>query len=106
MLEAVVERRLRGLKGAGFVVLKLHTPGHSGVMDRMILWPKYCPKPPSFVEIKKPGKSPRALQAAVADEWVARGVDVWPYCDTVEKVDEMIEVMVAIAKGTYNGNRH
>jgi hypothetical protein len=94
MKEAVVEAALKRLERVGFDVLKLRTPGHNGVMDRMILWPKYAPRPPSFVELKKPGKEPRPLQAAVADDWKARGCDVREYCDTLDKVNTLVDSMI------------
>lgn len=94
MLESVVEQRLKQLERHGFAVYKLRTPGKSGVMDRMILWPKYAPRPPTFVELKRPGKEPRPLQAAVADDWTARGADVREYCDTVEKVATLMDKLV------------
>lgn len=95
MLEAPVEKRLKRLERYGFLVLKLRTPGYNGVPDRMILRPKYAPGPPAVVEIKRPGATPRLLQAKVADEWRARGVDVLPYCDTYEKVDALIWNLIA-----------
>lgn len=98
MLEAIVEGRLKRLETYGFKVMKLRTPGVSGVMDRMIVWPKYCPKPPTFVEIKRPGKEERLLQAKVRDDWRARGCDVRDMCDTLEKVDALINEMVTIVR--------
>jgi hypothetical protein len=92
--EKVVEARLKRLERHGFAVYKLRTPGRSGVMDRMILWPKYAPRPPTFVELKRPGEEPRPLQVAVAEDWRARGCDVRQYCDTIEKVDALIEKLV------------
>jgi hypothetical protein len=94
VLEAVVEKRLKRLEARGFSVYKLRTPGRNGVMDRMILWPKYSPKPPVFVELKAPGKEPRLLQYAVAADWTARGCDVREYCDTIEKVDALIALLL------------
>lgn len=94
MKEKPVEDRLKRLKSYGFDVYKLRTPGRSGVMDRMILWPKYAPGPPVVVEFKRPGEKPRPLQDAVANDWIARGVDVRPYCDTYEKVDALINDLV------------
>lgn len=91
MLEKTVELRLKRLEGMGFKVLKLRTPGVSGVPDRMILRPKYAPGPPMFVELKAPRKHERALQAAVRGDWRLRGVDVLDMCDTVEKVDALID---------------
>lgn len=90
MLEKPVEERLKKLHDHGFRVLKLRTPGTNGIMDRMIFWPKYAPHPPTFVEIKRPGKEPRPLQYAMADDMRARGCDVREYCDTYEKVDALV----------------
>lgn len=95
MKEAVVEERLKRLERHGFLVRKLRTPGYNGVMDRMILWPKYAPRPPSFVELKRPGEEPRPLQAAVADDWRERGCDVREYCDTIEKVDALCTQLIS-----------
>jgi hypothetical protein len=94
MKEAIVEARLKRLEGHGFAVYKLRTPGKNGVMDRMILWPTYAPRPPSFVELKRPGEEPRPLQVAVADNWRARGCDVRTYCDTIEKVDTLCDSLI------------
>ncbi len=94
MLEYSVEGRLKKLERKGFKVLKLRTPGCNGVMDRMILWPKYSPKPPTFVEIKRPGQDLRALQLATALDWKARGCDVREPCDTYEDIDALVETMI------------
>lgn len=94
MKEAVVEGRLKRLERSGFKVLKLRTPGYNGAMDRLILWPTYAPRPPSFLELKRPGEEPRPLQVAVANEWRARGCDVREYCDTVEAVDTLINKLL------------
>lgn len=98
MKEHVVEARLKRLERYGFRVLKLQTPGHNGVMDRMIIWPKYAPRPPSFVECKRPGEEPRPLQVFVAEDWKARGIDVRPFVDTVEKADALVERMIEETK--------
>lgn len=90
MLESVVEARLKKLIKRGWVVLKFRTPGYNGVMDRLLVRPAYAPGPPVFVEIKRPGKEERPLQAGVRDNWRARGVDVRDMCDTIEKVDALI----------------
>lgn len=94
MKEAVVEAALKRLERFGFDVLKLRTPGHNGVMDRMILWPRYAPRPPSFVELKRPGQEPRPLQVAVACDWKARGCDVRQYCDTLDKVNTLVDSLI------------
>lgn len=90
MKEAVVEGRLKVLERHGFAVYKLTTPGRTGVMDRMILWPKYAPRPPTFVEIKRPGEKPRPLQVAVACDWRARGCDVREFVDSPEAVAALV----------------
>ncbi len=87
MRESTVEQKLRTtLEALGFKVLKLRTPGNSGVMDRMILRPVWSPGPPSFVELKAPGKFERALQAEVSRNWYARGLEIHSMCDTIERV--------------------
>lgn len=92
MLEAVVEARLKVLERYGFEVLKLRTPGYNGTKDRLILAPKWSPSPkgPAFVEIKRPGKEERALQAAVRDDWRARGCDVRDMCSSFEEIDLLV----------------
>lgn len=103
--ESVVEDKLKVLERHGFKVLKLRTPGHNGVMDRMILWPKYAPRPPSFVELKRPGKEPRLLQVAVAHDWRQRGCDVREYCDTIEKVEALVSrLLLEVERYRINGN--
>lgn len=94
MLESVVEARLKRLEQRGFKVLKLRTPGYNGTPDRLILWPKYAPRPPVIVEIKAPGKKPRSLQLYVAQDWKDRGCDVRDPCDTIEKVDALIAALI------------
>lgn len=98
MLESKVEARLKRLEDHGFKVLKLKTPGVSGVPDRMILRPKYAPGPPVFVELKRPGKEERPLQAAVRDDWRDRGVVVADRCSTYEQVDLLIGHLINIAE--------
>lgn len=98
MKETVVEQRLKRLERHGFKVLKLRTPGYNGTMDRLILWPTYAPRPPTFLELKRPGEEPRLLQVAVSNDWKARGCDVRQYCDSVAKVDELMVAMVAEAE--------
>lgn len=99
MIEAQVEKRLkRELEFHGFKVLKLTTSGNSGVMDRMILRPKWSPGPPMFVEVKKPGEKPRRLQEEVAIDWHVRGALVLPYVSTYEEVDALVDKLVKQAQ--------
>lgn len=94
MKEAPVEKRLKRLEECGFKVLKLVTPGYSGVMDRLILWPKWAPRAPTFVEVKRPGKDERPLQAAVRDDWRERGCDVRERVSTYEEVDALVRTLL------------
>lgn len=102
MKEAKVETYLRdSLQGYGFKVPKLVLPGYAGAPDRLILWPTWSPAPPEFVELKRPGKDAGALQAAVADDWTARGVAVNPVIDTIPKASYMIRLMLITAVRRY-----
>lgn len=60
MLESVIESRLRQeAKKRGGMALKFVSPGMNGVPDRIVLMPG---GKMAFVELKAPGKAPRALQ--------------------------------------------
>jgi len=60
MLESVIESRLRQeAKKRGGMALKFVSPGMNGVPDRIVLMPG---GKMAFVELKAPGKVPRALQ--------------------------------------------
>lgn len=94
MYETVIERQLKSkLESRGFKVLKLYTPGETGAMDRIILRPKYWPGEPMFVELKRPGKHPRPLQEAKAADWRARGVKVLAPINSLEKVNELVDML-------------
>jgi len=96
VLESEVERHLiRRLTEYGFKVLKLTTPGNTGVMDRLILRPKYSPGPPMFLELKRPGKKLRALQFAVGEDWKARGCLVLKPCTSLGEVDQCCTDLIA-----------
>lgn len=95
MREHPIEQYFRqGLERCGFEVLKLTCPGTSGVPDRLILRPHWSPGRPSVVEIKRPKKTERALQAAVRDDWRLRGVIVHDIVDSIERADELIQQLV------------
>jgi hypothetical protein len=105
--ESDIERKLKQLlEDEGFKVLKLYTPGHTGVMDRMILRPKYSPGAPMFVELKKDGKKLRPLQIAIGSDWIQRGCKVLRPITTmhecIQQCEELIR-LVAIDK-RMNGN--
>jgi hypothetical protein len=101
-LETDVEKRLKHrLEDYGFLVLKLTTPGRIGVMDRMILRPKYSPGPPMFVELKQNKKKPRAIQAVIAGDWAARGCIVLPFCAGMEAVEKLCDTLIREVAADY-----
>ena len=62
MREKEVEQQLRNeVKRHGGIALKFTSPGFDGMPDRLLLFPNGRV---AFVELKAPGKKPRALQLA------------------------------------------
>ena len=60
MREKEVEQKLvKAVKFAGGFCIKFTSPGFDGVPDRLVLMP--CGRM-AFIELKAPGKTPRALQ--------------------------------------------
>lgn len=60
--EKEIEEKLRlSVKAHGGIALKFTSPGFDGMPDRLILLPN---GKMAFVELKAPGKKPRALQLA------------------------------------------
>lgn len=60
MREKEVEQKLvKAVKLAGGFCIKFTSPGFDGVPDRLVLLPKGRM---AFIELKAPGKKPRALQ--------------------------------------------
>lgn len=62
MREKEIENDLvKKAKKRGGIALKFTSPGYDGVPDRLVLLPN---SKMGFVEVKAPGKKPRALQIA------------------------------------------
>ena len=62
MREKAIEQKLTLMvKRQGGICLKFVSPGFVGVPDRIVLLPSGCV---AFVEVKAPGKKPRALQTS------------------------------------------
>ena len=102
LLESDIERHLvRRLTEYGFKVLKLHTPGTTGVMDRMILRPRYSPGPPMFVELKRGGKNLRQLQAKIGEDWKVRGCMVLKPCKTMGECDQLCTYLIDLIMPDY-----
>lgn len=88
MQESEVERYLvKQVKRNGGWALKLVSPGVSGVPDRLVLMPMGWLV---FVEVKRPGGTPRPLQAAVHRRLKGLGFDVITI-DCKEDVDDLMD---------------
>ena len=100
--ESEIERELYDqLTAYGFKVLKLYTPGNTGTMDRMILRPRYSPGPPMFIELKRPGKKLKPLQAAIAVDWTVRGCIVLKPCSNMSEVSERCMQLIQMIMPDY-----
>lgn len=88
MLERDVEKRLVSeVKKRHGVSPKFVSPGTNGMPDRIVLLPN---GKIVFVELKAPGKKPRALQLACHKKLRALGFDVF-VIDNISQIDEMLE---------------
>ena len=83
-IENYLVRKIKNKKGIAY---KFTSPGNSGVPDRLCLLPngKIC-----VVELKSPGKKPRALQVNQITKITKLGQRVY-VVDSKEKVDEVLE---------------
>ena len=71
----------------GAKCLKFVSPGYSGVPDRIILLPGGRV---AFVELKRPGKTPRQRQLFVQSRLRRLGFRVFGCVDSMSSVDEVI----------------
>ena len=102
ILETDIEQYIRkSLEAKGFKVIKLVTPGTTGVMDRMILRPRYWPGPPMFLEIKRGGKELRAKQTAIAKDWERRGLVVLPSVHGMDEAKIAVGDLIAASYDAY-----
>jgi hypothetical protein len=87
MLEKEIEMQLmKAVKKMGGRAVKFMSPGFDGMPDRLVLLPggKY-----GFVEVKAPGKKPRALQVVRHEMLKAWGFKVY-VLDAKEQIEEII----------------
>jgi hypothetical protein len=87
MLEKEIEMQLvRAVKKMGGRAVKFMSPGFDGMPDRLVLLPGgKC----GFVEVKAPGKKPRALQVVRHEMLRAWGFKVY-VADAKEQIEEII----------------
>ena len=83
-IENYLVRKIKKKKGIAY---KFTSPGNSGVPDRLCLLPN---GKIFFVELKSPGKKPRALQVNQITKIMSLGQRVY-VVDSKEKVDEVLE---------------
>ena len=83
-IENYLVRKIKNKKGTAY---KFTSPGNSGVPDRLCLLPN---GKIFFVELKSPGKKPRALQINQITKIAKLGQRVY-VLDSKEKVDEVLE---------------
>lgn len=96
--EKTIEQYVRReLEGQGFKVLKLETPGFTGVMDRLILFPEWGPAPPHFCEFKAPGATERRKQELLRYEFRRRGCTVLEPCDSMDRAKALIKYFTGVA---------
>ncbi|MDD3930294.1 MAG: VRR-NUC domain-containing protein [Sphaerochaeta sp.] len=87
MREKEIELQLvKAVKNKGGRAVKFMSPGFDGMPDRLVLLPgSTC----GFVEVKAPGKKPRALQVVRHEMLKAWGFKVY-VLDAKEQIEEII----------------
>lgn len=84
--ERVIEKYLCSeVQKAGGLCWKFSSPGNAGVPDRIVM----CGGRVCFVEVKRPGEKPRALQVEMMRRMVSRGAWV-EVVDSYESVDALM----------------
>ncbi|HHD4762900.1 VRR-NUC domain-containing protein [Atopobium minutum] len=87
MQERIIEQAIvKAAKARGGLALKFTSPGFAGMPDRLLLLPKGHI---GFVEVKAPGKKPRALQLARHRQLRNLGFQVF-VLDNKEQIDEIL----------------
>jgi hypothetical protein len=90
MLEKTIENQLiKAVKRIGGRAVKFVSPGFNGMPDRLVLLPKGRI---AFVEVKAPGKKPRALQVARIEMLRDLGFQVF-VLDSLKKIGEILDAI-------------
>ena len=88
MREKIIEKELvRAVKDKGGIAPKFTSPGFDGMPDRLVLLPGGRM---GFVELKAPGKKPRALQLARHGLLRRLGFKVY-VIDKIDQIDSVLE---------------
>ena len=88
MRESMIESHLREeAKKRGGMAIKFVSPGFNGVPDRLVLMP--CGRV-AFIELKAPGKTPRALQLKRKRQLEKLGFQVY-IVDGVEQIGGILD---------------
>ena len=88
MREKIIEKELvRAVKDKGGIAPKFTSPGFDGMPDRLVLLPSGRM---AFVELKAPGKKPRALQMARHRLLRRLGFKVY-VIDEINQIDSELE---------------
>lgn len=88
MREKQVEQALvKAVKAKGGICPKFTSPGLAGVPDRLVLIPN---GKLGFVEVKSPGKKPRALQLYRMKQLTDLGFQCF-VLDAIEQIPELLE---------------
>ena len=88
MREKIIEKELaRAVKAKGGIAPKFTSPGFDGMPDRLVLLPSGRM---GFVELKAPGKKPRALQEARHRLLRRLGFKVY-VIDEINQIDSVLE---------------
>ena len=88
MYERTIEQKLAArVKAMGGIAPKFISPGFDGMPDRLVLLPGGRM---GFVELKAPGKKPRALQLARHRLLRRLGFKVY-VIDGIEQIDSVLE---------------
>lgn len=92
MREKVIEQKLcAAARRRGGIALKLSSPSYAGLPDRLILMPGGHI---GFMEIKAPGKKPRALQVRRHEQLRRLGFRVY-VVDSAERIGEILNEICA-----------
>ena len=97
LIERDVERTLiRAARKGGGLCLKFVSPGWAGAPDRLCLFPEGRG---IFVELKRPGMTPRPLQARRAEQLKRLGFEV----GLIDSKEEVEKFMAKVGGGAVDG---